>query len=169
MNFSHVAIAAAGLAMVVPVTQASAQQFNGNTIVTSISQPDLVAIVNERGDRIVSQKEFGDVSVVAADENDKRYLLQGTACERPGVQGCLGLSMEVRYDAAEVIPLDKINRANLAYAAAKVSLGVNEQDVPTLRITHYVILDGGQKMENLAVILVNLLAMAPGIEEMIWP
>lgn len=144
--------------------------FDPNRIVTKVSQADLVAIVREGGHTVVSEKEFGDVSVLARTPNGVLFLLIGRVCDLPDYgPGCLGLEYQVRYDADSRVTLDNINTANQSYSATKVYQGPNEEVKDTVYVTHYVILDGGQRMENLATILINVLDIAPKASQVIWP
>lgn len=144
--------------------------FDADRIVTKVQQADLVELVRNSGDTIVSQREQGDVSVLAQTPSGLYYVLVGAACDRPDYgEGCLGIDFQVRYTADEQVTMENINLANLTYSAAKVSLGVNEGNESTVFITHYVILDGGQKMGNLATILINVLDFGPKASSVIWP
>ena len=143
--------------------------FDSKRILTKITQEDLVAFVRDRGDTIENQRKYGNVSIAAKTESGLFYHLIGTICEQPGVTGCLGVEVQVRYDADSRVTLENINLANRTYSVAKVSYDKNEDDIDTVFVTHYVILDGGQNMGNLAIIITNALDVAPEVADIIWP
>lgn len=144
--------------------------FDANRIVTKVNQADLVAIVRQNGDTVVSEKEHGDVSVWARTEDGLNYILIGRVCDLPDYgPGCLGLEFQVRYDADANVTFDNINIANQQFNAAKIYRGPNDAGGDTVFVTHYTILDGGQKMGNLKEILINILAIAPQVSKIIWP
>lgn len=147
---------------------ASAQSYDAQRVVSSITQADLIAMVRTRGDQLVEEKAYGDVSVMARDaEQGIIYHLIGKACEQPGVTGCLGLDIQVRYDADSDVAMAKINEANITYALAKASYDVSEDGEPTVFITHYMILDGGQRLDNIDTTLLNVLNVAPRMASLI--
>ena len=144
--------------------------FDPNRIVTKVSQADLVAIVRQGGHTVVSEKEFGDVSVLARTSDGVLFLLIGRVCDLPDYgPGCLGLEYQVRYDADSRVTLDNINTANLTWGLTKVYLAQNEEEKDTVFVTSYTVLDGGQKLENLVMILLNVLDIAPQASKVIWP
>jgi hypothetical protein len=163
------AAALASLAALAPGA-ASAQSYDAQRIVTSITQADLVALVRARGDQVVEENAYGDVSVMARDAVDGIiYHLIGKACGQADVTGCLGLDIQVRYDDDSSVTLAKINEANIAYAVAKASYDLGEDDKLLVYITHYMILDGGQRLENIDTTLLNVLGVAPLMANVIWP
>jgi hypothetical protein len=137
-------------------------------IVKSIKIEDLKAIVAAEGHTLLGTGEFGPVSVYAKDADGLIYHLIGTVCEQPGVDGCLGIDMQVRYDADASATYEKLNDANLTYQAVKTSRGLNGSNVDTVFVSHYVILDGGQTMLNLRTILSNVLVLGPSVRDLIW-
>jgi hypothetical protein len=148
----------------------AAAAYDAERIVTQINQQDLSAIVLNNGDTVVSEGQMGDVSVHAVTPDGLNYILIGTVCDLPDYgPGCLGVDYQVRYDADYRVTLENINLANLTFSAGKVSRGYNEDGGDTVFITHYTILDGGQKMGNLATILINVLDIAPQVADIIWP
>jgi hypothetical protein len=87
-----------------------------------------------------------------------------------GTDGCLGINMQVRYDADGQETLELINEANLMWAATSAwydDLGVDGY-TPTVGITRYVILDGGMTVRNIKDNLLNLLAIAPQVADYVW-
>lgn len=144
--------------------------YDADRIVTKVFQEDLAAIVRNNGDAIVSEGKLGDVSVHAVTPEGLNYILIGTVCDLPDYgPGCLGVDFQVRYDADYRVTLENINLANLTFSASKTSRGYNENGGDTVFITHYTILDGGQKMGNLSTILINVLDIAPQVADIIWP
>ena len=144
--------------------------FDPNRLVTKIDQGDLAALVRENGDSIVSEMEQGEVSINAVTTGGLHYILVGTACNLPDYgTGCLGIEYQVRYDADANVSIDNINVANQNFRAAKTYRGPNDVGVDTVFVSHYAILDGGQKMGNLKAILENVLAIAPQVSNIIWP
>ncbi|WP_435417341.1 hypothetical protein WAB17_10725 [Parerythrobacter aurantius] len=148
----------------------AAGTYSENRVMTRAFQQDLSAIVRANGDTLESEGELGDVSVIARTSDGLVYVIIGTVCDLPDYgPGCLGVDFQVRYDGDDRITADNINTANLSYSAAKVSRGLNESGTDTLFVTHYTMLDGGQNMGNLKVILINLLDIAPKVSAIIWP
>ena len=132
----------------------------------SVSLEDLKALAASEGHVIDSVGLYGDVSVRAKTDDDLIYHLIGTACETEYSDDCLGFMVQVRYDDDEDVTVEKINDANLAYAAVSTWW---DKEGDTVGVTRYVILDGGQRMENLKINLENALALGPLVAEVIWP
>jgi Putative bacterial sensory transduction regulator len=127
---------------------------------------DLRALAASQGATITSEKNEGDVSLIAKNNSGLIFNLVGKVCELDGRIGCLGLSMEVRYDDDASVTLDKINEANRTYAAAKTTWYPEKK---TFIVNRYMILDGGESMANLKVNLMNTLDLGIGVSEVIWP
>jgi hypothetical protein len=171
------AVAAAVLALPVAVSAQTGARaapsppvFDGDRVLTRVHQEDLVALVRNNGDTLLGERGQGAVSVWAKTADGLNYVVIGTVCDQPDYgPGCLGVDFQVRYDADSRATTDNINRANITYNFAKVSRGFNEEDADTVFVTHYTILDGGQKMENLATILLNLIDVAPKASEIVFP
>jgi hypothetical protein len=97
-------------------------------------------------------------------------VLIGTACNLPDYgEGCLGIDFQIRYDADYQASYEMINKVNLTVPAVKTTRGHNESGADTVFVTHYTMLDGGQKMGNLDIIINNLLVIALQVYAMIWP
>lgn len=179
LSRAFLSLAIAGL-VALPAIPAAAQvgassgsasaTYDPERVVTTVVQQDLVALVQQRGDSVVSEGELGDYSVLAQSMDGLYYVLIGTACDLPDYgEGCLGIDFQVRYDADSAATYEKINEINLTFSAAKTSRGYNEAGGDTLFVTHYTMLDGGQKMGNLEIIILNLLDIAPQVQATIWP
>lgn len=165
-------LAAAALASALSFT-ASAQDLTADTslanddrVMRSVSLEDLKAMVAAEGHTIKEIGENGDVSVRAQASDGLIFHLIGTACETQYSDDCLGFMIQVRYDADEDVTTEGINSANLSYAAVSTWW---DRDSNTVGITRYVILDGGQRMENLKINLQNALALGPLVADVIWP
>jgi len=144
-----------------------------NAVVKTVNLQQLQAILTEEGYTINSSGDDGAVSVRATDTNDTGLIFNvlGTACDVEGYDpGCLGINMQVRYDADGQETLELINEANLNWAATSAwySAGGTDGNSPTVGITRYVILDGGMTIRNIKDNLVNLLAIAPQAADYIW-
>jgi len=126
-------------------------------VVKAVSLQDLQTILTEEGYTVTSTGDDGAVSARATD----------TEGYGPG---CLGINMQVRYDADGQETLERINDANLMWAATSTwySAGGTDGNTPTVGITRYVILDGGMTIRNIKDNLVNLLAIAPQVADYVW-
>ena len=152
---------------------AFADDFTANTaladddrVMRSVTLEDLKALAVVEGHTITSVGDYGDVSVQATTPDGLIFHLIGTACGTDNAGGCLGFMVQVRYDDDETVTTDKINDANIAYAAVSTWW---DQDGDTVGVTRYVILDGGQRMENLKINVENALALGPLVADVIWP
>lgn len=152
---------------------ASAQDLTANTslagddrVVRSVSVEDLKAIIAAEGHTITETGGNGDVSVRAQTSDGLIFHLIGTACATQYSDDCLGFMIQIRYDADEDVTTEKINDANLSYAAVSTWW---DRDSNTVGVTRYVILDGGQRMENLKINLENALALGPLVADVVWP
>lgn len=143
-----------------------------STVVYSVTLQDLRALLTEEGYDITSTGDDGAVSVRAADTDGTGLVfnLVGTACEVEGYDGCLGIHMQVRYDAYGDESLQRINDANLMWPATSAwfSKGGNDNMTPTVGITRYVILDRGITNGNIKENLRNLLAISVQAADYIW-
>jgi hypothetical protein len=144
-----------------------------NQLVKTVNLQQLQTILIEEGYTINSSGDDGDVSVRATDTANTGLIfnLMGTACDLEGYDpGCLGINMQVRYDADGQETLERINEANLMWAATSAwySAGGVDGETPTVGITRYVILDGGMTVRNVKDNLLNLLAIAPQAADYIW-
>lgn len=142
-------------------------------LVTSIKLQDLQTILVEEGHTITSTGDDGAVSVRATDTNNTGLIFNviGTACDLEGYgPGCLGINMQVRYDADGQETLERINDANLMWPATSTWYSATGFDggAPTVGITRYVILDGGMTIRNIKDNLANLLAIAPQAADYVW-
>jgi hypothetical protein len=153
-------------------TPALAQSLSANTAlardersVNYVTVEDLKAIVAASGHTVLSVGEFGSVSVKAKTPEGLIFHLIGTACDEPGVPGCEGISIQVRYDVDSRLTYEKINRVNTRYWAASVWI---DHDTKVLAITRYVILDHGVTMRNVKSNLSNLLAINENVQKEVW-
>lgn len=124
-------------------------------LVRHITLEDLEAIIVAEGHELQASGTVGDVSVRGATPEGLKYLLIGTACD-DYAGTCLGINMQVRYTYEEPQDWTALANANLRRAAT-----TTWRDGNTIGVTRYVILDGGQTMENIKINLQNLLAIAP--------
>lgn len=148
----------------------SSGAYDAERIITKVVQADLAAVVRQRGDSVIGERKQGDYSVQAQTPDGLYYNLIGTACDLPDYgEGCLGIDFQVRYFADNRATMERINEANLTFSAAKVSRGYDEEGTDTVFVTHYTMLDGGQKMGNLEIIIVNLLDIAPQVANIVFP
>lgn len=164
-----VAVLALALTGATPVL---AQSLSANTAlardersVEFVTVEDLKAIIVASGHTVLSVGEFGPISVKAKTAEGLIFHLIGTACDEPGVPGCLGISMQVRYDIDSRLTYEKINRVNTRYWAASVWI---DHDKKVLAITRYVILDHGVTMRNVKANLSNLLAINENVQKEVW-
>lgn len=168
MRFLMVALALT----LVGATPAMAQSLSANTAlardersVEFVTVEDLKAIIVATGHTVLSVGEFGPTSVKAKTAEGLIFHLIGTACSEPGVPGCLGISIQVRYDIDSRLTYEKINRVNTRYWAATVWI---DHDKKVLAITRYVILDYGVTMRNVKTNLTNLLAINKEVQKEVW-
>jgi hypothetical protein len=151
-------------------TGSSSGAFDADRKVTRIHQKDLVALVTARGGTVISEKMEGSVSLKAKASDGLVYNLIGAVCDLPNYgPGCLGLEMQVRYDADDRVTMENINTANRAWSMTKAFHGPNENGTMTVFITYYAIVDAGQTMGNLDAALRNVLSIAPQAANVIWP
>jgi hypothetical protein len=131
---------------------------------------DLQKIVVEEGYTILSTGDEGEVSVRAKTDEGLVFNLIGTICDSEYSDDCLGINMQVRYDADGRETLERINNANLMWGATSAwySAGGIDGNTPTVGISRYIILDRGATMGNIKDNLLNLLAIAPQVANYIW-
>lgn len=139
-------------------------------MVKSVFLEDIKAVVANLGDTIAEVGGNGDVSVEGVSADDGLiYHVIGTICENEIRPGCLGVQIEVRYDGDEMVTLQKVNDANLTWAAVSAAVqGTPGTTDSTLVITRYVILDGGMTMQNVADNLTNAKAIARSLADYVW-
>lgn len=159
--------------MAVLATLAMPALADDSKLVKTVNLQQLQTILVEEGYTINSTGDDGAVSVRATDTNGTGLIfnLLGTACDVEGYDpGCLGINMQVRYDADGRETLERINDTNLMWAATSAwySSGGVDGNTPTVGITRYVILDGGMTVRNIKDNLLNLLAIAPQAADYIW-
>ncbi|MAP93610.1 MAG: YbjN domain-containing protein [Ponticaulis sp.] len=128
---------------------------------TSVNTMELQQLSVGLGHTVVETGELGATSIRAQDENGLTYLLLGTACD-DNEMNCNGINMQVLY-TVENPDYYQINQANLEWSAASVWY---DPDSTALGISTYVILDHGQSMDNLELILGVLLSIAPEAVEL---
>lgn len=139
-------------------------------LVTSVKLLDIQTILTEEGHQIMSTGNDGEVSVRAKNADGLIFNIIGTACDTEYADGCLGLNMQVRYNADGNESLDRINGANLMWGATSSWYAASgfDGDTPTVGISRYVILDRGVTAGNIKDNLINLLAIAPRAANYIW-
>jgi hypothetical protein len=145
-------------------------QADDSRILTGATLADLQTIVVEEGYTILSTGDEGEVSVRAKTAEGLIFNLIGTICDSEYSDDCLGINMQVRYDADGKETLERINGANLMWGAVSAwySVGGVDGKTPTVGITRYVILDRGATVGNVKDNLLNLLAIAPQAANYIW-
>lgn len=154
------------------LSAAAAPSFaDDSRIIDAITLPELQALLEEDGHKIVKTGEDGPHSIRAlAEDGSIIFNVIGTACETDWADGCLGLNMQVRFDADGRETLERINNANLMWAATAIwysEAGFNDAG-PTVGMSRYVILDTGVTAGNIKDNLTNLLAIAPQAADYIW-
>lgn len=139
-------------------------------LVTSVKLLDIQTILTQEGHEILSTGNDGKVSVRAKTAKGLIFNIVGTACETEFADGCLGMNMQVRYDADGAETLERINDASLMWPAISAWYTPTgfDGETPTVGISRYVILDRGVTEGNIKDNLINLLAIAPRAAEFIW-
>ncbi|MGB3625814.1 MAG: YbjN domain-containing protein [Henriciella sp.] len=132
----------------------------GSELITSVTEDSLAAFAESQGDEVLGFGEAGEVSVRAQTEDGTIYYLTGTACTDGS---CAGINMSARFDANELVTYEKLNDANLRRAAVSVWKLDN-----TLGISRYVILDGGQTMDNIQINFDNFIAIVPTVIDLFY-
>ena len=145
-------------------------QADDSRILTGTTLADLQTILVEEGYTILSTGDEGEVSIRAETAEGLIFNLIGTICDSEYSDDCLGINMQVRYDADGQETLERINEANLMWGAVSAwySAAGIDGETPTVGITRYVILDRGATMGNIKDNLLNLLAIAPQAANYIW-
>lgn len=138
-------------------------------MVRSVFVADLKAVVVSAGHTIDSVGGEGGNSVTGVTPDGLIYHINGTICENEVRPGCLGININVRYDADEMLTYEKLNAANLAWTPVSVAVEGDIGKVGSdLVITRYVILDGGMTMENIKDNLTNALSIAMTVADYVW-
>lgn len=150
MKFTSIAVASLALAM--PAFAQSDDQ------ITYVTEDSLTEFVEGQGHEILGYGEAGAISVRAQTDDGAVYYLTGTACNEGK---CAGVNMSARFEANDLVTTDRINQANLNYAAVSVWRLDN-----TFGISRYVILDGGMSEENLQINFDNFIAIVPMVVDM---
>ncbi|MFN3315008.1 MAG: YbjN domain-containing protein [Hyphomonas sp.] len=143
---------------------------DNNRVLTSVKITEIRSMLVEEGYTVVSTGDDGADSIRARTEDGIIFNILGTACATAFADGCLGLNMQVRYDADGRETLERINNANLMWAATAIwysEEGFNGGG-PTVGMSRYVILDSGVTAGNIKDNLINLLAIAPQAADYIW-
>lgn len=151
-------------------TVALGAQADDSRVLASVTLADLQTLLVEEGHTILSTGDDGDVTVRAKTADGLIFNLIGTACDTEYADGCLGINIQVRYDADGNETLERINDANLMWGAVSAWYSATGFDgnQPTVGISRYVILDRGATMGNVKDNLLNLLAIAPQAANYIW-
>jgi len=139
-------------------------------VMGSITMPEIRSLIEAEGFSIVKTGEDGPNSIRAVAEGGLIFNVIGTAYDTTLTNGCLGLNMQVRYDADGEETLERINNANLMWPATAIwytEVGFNDGG-PTVGVSRYVILDHGVTAANIKENLINLLAIAPQAADYIW-
>lgn len=161
------------LALMAAVVAAPAlAQANDDRLVKTVSLKDLQQVLTEEGYTITTTGGDGVTSVQATDEEVTGLIfhLIGTACNETTGTDCQGINMQVRYDGDGTETLERINDANLMWAATSTWLSKStDEAVPdTVGITRYVILDGGMTVRNVKDNLANMLSIAAQVGDYVW-
>ena len=135
------------------------------TIMKSVSEADLKALVLAEGYTIDMMHPDDAPSVRGKTKEGHKFVLRGTACDVEGVAGCQGIMMQVRYDSDDAVTLEKINQVNIEQGAISAWF-----DVPgkTFGFTRYVVLDDGVTWMNIRQNLRVLLSIDPIALKTVW-
>lgn len=122
-------------------------------LVRRVGMEDLKAIVVVRGDTILSLNTEDGPLVNAETDDGFKYSVRGSAC---GTQGCLGVNFSASYSKPQgltdaIIAVTNQKRAAVSTWRSGNGLGFNR----------YIILDGGQMMENVKANLDVFVQVAP--------
>jgi hypothetical protein len=148
-------IAAALVALSAP---ASAQDFQLESVVASVEQDDLLAVVRSLDHTLVEEGKDDQTFVVATSRDGVTYVLFGTACGANGDPGCQGILMQVRLAMPPGTTPGTLAKANAAQAAVTVWA---DFDAKLLLFSRYVVLDEGVTMANIRANVNVLLAALP--------
>jgi hypothetical protein len=150
-------------------SQHSGSATAGDGVMRSVKLRDIEEIVKAEGHIITETGSFGAHSLEAKTKDGLIFVLIGEVCDQPGVDGCLGLTMDVRYNDDGRATLEKINEANMTYRFTKSSIGFSHEGAETVFVSRYVIFDNGITFNNVRNNLSNLLAVAPKVALIIYP
>jgi hypothetical protein len=136
----------------------------------SISMAQVRSILEAEGFTIVNTGQDGPNSIRAKEPDGLVFNILGTACDTDLAANCLGLDMQVRYDADGDETLERINAANLMWKPTSTSYSKTGSygAGPQVFIVRYVILDDGVTIGNIKQNLINLLAIAPQVADYVW-
>ena len=123
-------------------------------LVTSVTLEDLRAIATSEGHEIKSELD-SDIGITVLDDDNLTYVLRGKACQDDA--SCLGLEMMVMFQGD--FSTEFANSINERYSAIKAT-----RTDGALLLSRYLILDGGQAVDNLGVNLRNTLAIAANVQ-----
>jgi hypothetical protein len=151
------AIGGAALAFTAPST-VLAQAFDGTQVIQAVGLIDLQQFVIQRGDTVVDTGNNGAVSVLAKTKSGLNYLLVGAACHEPGVVGCGGIFMQVKYTMTPAVTDATLSQANTDYAALKIW---KDEANKIVGVSRYVILRNGVTRQNLVDNVDILIRLAP--------
>ncbi|NHK26698.1 YbjN domain-containing protein [Parvularcula flava] len=133
-------------------------------LIRSVTLAELEAIVAIKGDQLVSTGENGVVSVNATTPEGLSYRMIGTVCSEEAVPSCKGIHMVVTYAVS-----DRVNDMVVNTASKRTFVTSVWQEEGQLGISRYLILDGGQTMENIKINYDNFLSAVDAIVADIWP
>lgn len=147
MKMIKAAIASAAILSVSGVAAAQGLAAD-NRLVRSVTLADLEALAESEGHTVDNATYSGDTPVVIATDAEEglKFAMFGTACTgtQPNVT-CNGINILATWAATPENSDDaKINQLNESKAAVSVF-----KSGDSIGISRYVILDGGQNMENL--------------------
>ncbi len=142
-------LGAAVLAMAGPVVAQTSQLADDGRLVRSVNLADLKALVESEGHTVSNATMNDGTPVIIATEADSglTFGLMGTACdgEQTEAAKCNGINMIATWGATdENSDPAFINELNYSKAAVSVWTGGD-----SVGVSRYLILDGGQTMENL--------------------
>jgi len=159
--------AMAGTAMICATGGAAAQDLtlaDDSRLVRSVTLEELQAFAVVQGDEIVSTGENGAVSLDATTPEGLNYKLIGTVCTEEAVPSCKGIHMAATYAVS-----DRITDAIVNTASKRTFVTSVWQEEGQLGISRYLILDGGQTMENIKINHDNFLSAVDIVVDTIWP
>ncbi len=136
------------------------------SIVKSVTEADLRALVLAEGHTIDAMHPFEAPSVRGKTKDGLLFVLVGTACDKEGIPGCRGVMMQVRYDSDSSVTTDGLNNANLTEAALSTWWDKSEK---TVGFTRYVVLDDGITWMNLRQNLRVLLSVQDSAYKQAFP
>lgn len=148
-------------AVIAGLMAAATAHAQDDTLIRSVTIDDLEQFSIDQGHTVLGYGEAGEVSVRAETPDGMLYYLTGAACNEGS---CAGINMSARFEANENVTLEIINEANLRRAAVSVWL----YNGSTLGVSRYVILDGGQTMENIEINFDNFIAIVPTVIDMFF-